>query len=63
MNNKKLPLYLIGTEALLILCIALANLNPSLVLYFIISYTGWYSVFWFRYTVCGEKRNHLLRPA
>ena len=65
MNNKKLSVYLIGTEVLLILCIALANLNPSPVLYFvfIISCTGWYSVFWFRYTVCGEKRNHLLRSA
>ena len=36
MRNKKLLLYLIGTEALLILCIALANLNLAPVLYFII---------------------------
>ena len=63
MNSKKLLLCLIGIEAMLILCIALANLNPAPVLYFTISYTGWYSVFWFRYTVCGEKRNHLLRSA
>lgn len=35
MNSKKLLLYLIGTEAMLILCIALANLNPSPVLYFV----------------------------
>ena len=34
-RNKKLLLYLIGTEVLLILCIALANLNPAPVLYFI----------------------------
>ncbi len=46
MNSKKLLLCLIGIEAMLILCIALANLNPAPVLYFIISYTGWYSVFW-----------------
>ena len=35
MNNKKLSVYLIGTEVLLILCIALANLNPAPILYFI----------------------------
>lgn len=39
MSNKKLLrkllLYLIGTESMLILCIALANLNPTLILYFI----------------------------
>ena len=35
MNNKKLSVYLIGTEVLLILCIALANLNPLPVLYFV----------------------------
>ncbi len=35
MRNKKLLLYLIGTEAMLILCIALANLNPTPTLYFI----------------------------
>ena len=35
MRNKKLLLYLIGTEAMLILCIALANLNPAPTLYFI----------------------------
>ena len=40
MNSKKLLLCLIGIEAMLILCIALANLNPAPVLYFIISYTG-----------------------
>lgn len=32
---KKLLLYLIGTESMLILCIALANLNPTLTLYFV----------------------------
>ena len=35
MNSKKLLLCLIGIEAMLILCIALANLNPAPVLYFI----------------------------
>ena len=35
MRNKKLLLYLICTEAMLILCIVLANLNPTPVLYFI----------------------------
>ena len=36
MSNKKLLLlYLIGAESMLILCIALANLNPTLTLYFI----------------------------
>ena len=35
MNNKKLLLYLICTEAMLILCIALANLNPTPILYFV----------------------------
>ena len=34
MRNKKLLLYLICTEAMLILCIVLANLNPVPVLYF-----------------------------
>ena len=32
MNSKKLLLCLIGIEAMLILCIALANLNPAPVL-------------------------------
>ena len=35
MRNRKLLLYLIGAEAMLILCIALANLNPTPTLYFI----------------------------
>ena len=35
MGSKKLLLYLIGTEAMLILCIALANLNPTPILYFV----------------------------
>lgn len=35
MRNKKLLLYLIGTEAMLILNIALANLNPTPILYFV----------------------------
>ena len=35
MRNRKLLLYLTGAEAMLILCIALANLNPTPTLYFI----------------------------
>lgn len=36
MGNKKLLLYLVGTEAMLLLCIALSNLNPTPILYFIL---------------------------
>lgn len=35
MRNKKLLLYMIGTESMLIFCIAFANINPTPILYFI----------------------------
>lgn len=35
MRNQKLLLYLIGTESMLIFCIAFANINPTPILYFI----------------------------
>ena len=65
MRNKKLLLYLIGTEAMLILSIALANLNPTPILYFVfynLLYGLVFSLLVPLYCLRKEKES-LLRPA